>query len=46
MRRLYWQSCHDMDILHWIVDKPSRAVSAFGGLKWFRKENAPPGSTD
>lgn len=40
------KSCHDMDILRWIVDKPSRSISAFGTLKWFRKENAPEGSTD
>jgi hypothetical protein len=40
------KSCHDMDILRWIIDKPTKSVSAFGNLKWFRKENAPPGSTD
>lgn len=40
------KSCHDMDILRWIIDKPTRSVSAFGNLKWFRKANAPEGSTD
>lgn len=40
------KSCHDMDILRWIIDKPTKSVSAFGNLKWFRKANAPEGSTD
>ena len=40
------KSCHDMDILRWIINKPSRSVSSFGNLKWFRKDNAPAGSTD
>lgn len=40
------KSCHDLDILKWMVDKPSRHIQAFGDLKWFRKENAPKGSTN
>ncbi len=40
------KSCHDMDILRWIICKPSRSVSSFGNLKLFKKENAPEGSTD
>jgi Predicted dehydrogenases and related proteins len=40
------KSCHDMDILRWIIDKPTKSISAFGNLKWFKKENAPEGSTD
>lgn len=39
------KSCHDLDILKWMVNKPSRRIQAFGDLKWFRKENAPAGST-
>jgi len=39
------KSCHDLDILRWIADRPSKKISAFGGLKWFRRENAPAGST-
>ena len=38
------KSCHDMDIMRWLVDKPSKSIAAFGSLKWFRKENAPEGS--
>jgi hypothetical protein len=40
------KSCHDLDIIKWILDKPSRSIHAFGDLKWFKKENAPAGSTD
>jgi len=40
------KSCHDLDILRWMVGKHCRIIQAFGDLKWFRKENAPPGSTD
>ncbi|WP_114778551.1 Gfo/Idh/MocA family protein [Botryobacter ruber] len=39
------KSCHDLDIIKWLVDKPSRQIVAMGDLKWFRKENAPEGST-
>jgi hypothetical protein len=39
------KSCHDLDILKWMVDKKCKSIQAFGDLKWFRKENAPQGST-
>lgn len=39
------KSCHDLDILRWMVGRPSKSIQAFGDVKWFRKENAPPGST-
>lgn len=39
------KSCHDLDILRWIVNKPCRKITAMAGIKWFRKENAPAGST-
>ncbi len=39
------KSCHDLDILRWLVGKPCTDIVAMGSLKWFRKENAPPGST-
>lgn len=39
------KSCHDMDIMRWWIDRPCEYVSSFGSLKWFRKENAPEGST-
>ncbi|MFZ1705425.1 MAG: Gfo/Idh/MocA family oxidoreductase [Saprospiraceae bacterium] len=40
------KSCHDMDIMRWILGKTCKKIQAFGGLDWFTKENAPTGSTD
>ncbi len=39
------KSCHDTDILRWIIGKSCRKVSSFGSLKHFTKANAPEGST-
>ncbi|HRI01017.1 MAG TPA: Gfo/Idh/MocA family oxidoreductase [Saprospiraceae bacterium] len=39
------KSCHDLDIMRWLVGKPSEHISAFGDLSWFRLQNAPEGST-
>ena len=39
------KSCHDMDIMRWLIDKPCKKVSAFGGLKWFNQSNKPEGAT-
>jgi hypothetical protein len=39
------KSCHDLDIIKWVINKPAQQISAMGDLKWFRKENAPAGST-
>ena len=38
------KSCHDLDILRWIVDKPCKSVSAFGRQSYFMASNAPAGS--
>jgi predicted dehydrogenase len=38
------KSCHDTDMLRWLIDKPCIKVSSFGQLSLFRKENAPAGS--
>jgi len=40
------KSCHDLDILRWMVGCNCKSIIAIGDLKWFRKENAPEGSTD
>jgi len=40
------KSCHDIDILHWLIDKPCRQVASFGSLTYFNSQNAPVGSTD
>jgi hypothetical protein len=39
------KSCHDLDILKWMINKPSKRIQAFGDLKWFVEKNAPEGST-
>ncbi len=38
------KSCHDMDLLSWLVGRPCEAVSAFGALAVFASKNAPAGS--
>lgn len=38
------KSCHDLDIIRWIVDKPCETISADGSLHLFREENAPAGA--
>ncbi|MHA7582199.1 Gfo/Idh/MocA family protein [Paenibacillus vandeheii] len=40
------KSCHDMDVLSWLVDRPCLKVSSFGSLKHFHEGNAPKGSAD
>jgi hypothetical protein len=40
------KSCHDLDILRWLTEKPCTHIQAFGNLKWFTEKNAPPGSTE
>ena len=40
------KSCHDLDILLWLTDARCSRVSAFGGLLYFREENAPEGSAE
>lgn len=38
------KSCHDMDILAWIVGSDAKKVASFGSLRHFKEENAPEGS--
>ena len=40
------KSCHDIDYLAWLARKPCLRVCSFGALTYFRKENAPAGSTE
>ena len=40
------KACHDFDLLVWLVHSPCKKVSSFGGLNYFRKENAPPNAPD
>ena len=38
------KSCHDLDILRWIIDQPCNRVSSFGSRKMFCAEGAPEGA--
>ncbi|HAF62687.1 MAG TPA: gfo/Idh/MocA family oxidoreductase [Anaerolineaceae bacterium] len=38
------KSCHDLDILYWILSSRPKSLSSVGGLKHFRPENAPSGA--
>lgn len=40
------KSCHDMDLLSWLIGRKCTKVSSFGSLMHFRPENAPAGSTE
>lgn len=40
------KSCHDLDIIKWVINKPSKEIIAMGDLTWFKRENAPEGSTN
>lgn len=37
---------HDMDILYWLAGSLCTEISSFGGLAYFREENAPENSAD
>ena len=43
---LLQKSCHDLDILQWLVGKECKRVQSFGHLSYFKKENAPEGATE
>ncbi len=38
------KSCHDIDILQWLIDKPCKKVSSFGDLTYFNEKHAPEGA--
>ena len=38
------KSCHDMDILYWLVGAKCKNISSFGNLVQFKAENAPEGA--
>ncbi len=41
---LLGKSCHDLDILRWIVGKHCTRIAAFGRQSFYMEENAPEGS--
>ena len=40
------KSCHDLDIIKWIMNAPCERVSSFGGLKYFNEKYAPEGAPE
>jgi predicted dehydrogenase len=38
------KSCHDTDILSWLVGSPCMALNSFGGIRHFRADQAPAGA--
>ena len=40
------KSCHDMDILLWLIGKHCKKVQSFGSLSYFTKENMPEGAPE
>ena len=40
------KSCHDIDIIQWLMDSKCVNVHSFGTLSYFKKENAPEGAPD
>ncbi len=40
------KSCHDMDILQWLIGKKCKNVQSFGSLTYFTEKNAPSGSPE
>ena len=39
------KSCHDLDIIYWLLGKKCKQVTSFGELNYFKQKNAPEGST-
>lgn len=40
------KSCHDMDIIQWLMGSSCKNVHSFGALTYFTRENAPKGAPD
>ena len=40
------KSCHDIDIIQWLIDSKCVNVHSFGTLSYFKKENAPKDAPD
>lgn len=43
---LLQKSCHDLDIIQWLLGKECKRIQSFGSLQHFRRENAPEGSPE
>lgn len=40
------KSCHDIDILQWLIGTKCKKVTSFGSLSYFKEENAPEGAPE
>lgn len=40
------KSCHDIDLLQWLMKKKCARIQSFGSLKYFCRENAPEGAPE
>lgn len=40
------KSCHDLDIIQWILDRKCQKIASFGSLTHFTREHAPKGAPD
>lgn len=40
------KSCHDMDIISWLIDSDCKSINSYGSLSLFKEDNAPKGSTE
>lgn len=38
------KTCHDLDLLYWLLDSPAESVHSFGTLSFFHSGNAPKGA--
>lgn len=43
---LLQKSCHDLDILQWLIGKKCKKIQSFGSLTYFKESNAPKGSPE
>lgn len=40
------KSCHDMDLLQWLIGKECNKIQSFGSLSYFNENNRPEGAPD
>lgn len=40
------KSCHDIDLLQWLINKKCKRVQSFGNLTYFREKNMPKGAPE
>lgn len=43
---LLQKSCHDLDLLAWLMDKKCTKIQSFGSLNYFKAENMPEGAPE